>query len=205
MSTFKALGTQKTLNSLDKREVNLIKLTLLPLPKSIYLMLKHLVPFGSYISGSSKVMYSFLLGGHGTEVSQMFLKHMLSPADEIFVATRHLTNSIGKMLGRCSRDQLFAWREQVKEDVAALQEARERVKAVFNSVQANMMTLDGWTRGDLQCFLWFQMMMLAARELEALGKLIIKDDRCLERDNYWSFFICWYTRRDQLNEELNQK
>eukprot|EP00889_Picochlorum_renovo_P004119 jgi/Picre1/31149/NNA_006503.t1 len=204
VSTFKALGSQKTLNSLDKREVNLIKLTLLPLPKSIYLMMQHLVPFGAYITGASKVMYSFVLGGHGTDVSQEFLKHMLSPADEIFVATRHLANSIEKMLGRCSQDQLFVWRDQVKQDVAALEEARQKVKAVFDSVQSSLVSLDCWNRGDLQCLLWLQMTILAARELEVLGKLIIKDDRCLERDNYWSFFICWYTRRDQLDEELNQ-
>lgn len=205
VSTFKALGTQKTLNSLDKREVNLIKLTLLPLPKSIYLMLQHLVPFGAYITGSSKVMYSFVLGGHGTEASHVLLKHMLSPADGILVATRNIAHSIAKMLSRCSQNQLSVLREQVKQDVAALEEARQRVKAVFESVQSSILCLDGWTRGDLQCYLWLQLTMLASRELEALGKLISKDDRCLERDDYWSFFISWYTRRDQVDDDLNQK
>lgn len=196
ISTYQAYGKQITTNSLDKREVVFIKLNLIPLPASIHLVMSHLSPLGAWTSGSLKMLYNYNLGQRGGAVSKYFLQNMMEPTDSVLVASKVLVRSISRFLERRSNVKVEEIRQDILEDVAALETSRKRLRQTFmNSVQAEIISMKECTIGDIKCLTWYVLLMWAMGELECMGNKIAKDDRYIERDDYTSFFISWYTRR----------
>lgn len=198
ISSYKAYGQQVTLNSLDKREVTFLTLNLIPLPESVHLVMSHVSPIGAFASGSSKLVYIYTLGRHGGPSSKRFLQHILEPTDSIMAASRTLVESVSRFLERRSNSRVQEIREKILKDVAALRSARKDVHKIFvELIQPEILKVKSCTVGDIKCFAWYIMIMSSMTQLEELGSKIGKDNRYLERDDYSSFFVSWYTRRNQ--------
>jgi hypothetical protein len=196
IDSLKAFGKEMTLNSLDKREVVFWKVTILPLPQSLNLIRSRLVPFGGFVSASSKSSYSYLLGQSASEPTTFFLEHMLEPTDSVIAAAKSLASSIAASFDNHSSAELIELRDSISQGMAELQKARDNVRHVFcTNVQQKLLEMSTCSSGDLKCLVWYQFLMAASRELQSLAAIMCKDDRCLERDTYTSFFTAWYTRR----------
>ena len=196
ISTYKAYGQQITTNSLDKREVVFIKLNLIPLPQSIHLVMSHLSPIGAWTSGSLKLLYNYTLGQGGSRVSKHFLQNMLEPTDGIIASSKDLVGSVSRFLDRRSNAHVEEIRKDILQNVTALQSFRKQLQVTFTeSIQPEILDIEECTIGDIKCLAWYLFLMSTMTELEILGSSIVKDNRYLERDDYFSFFVSWYTRR----------
>ncbi len=196
ISAYQAYGKQITTNSLDKREVLFIKLNLIPLPTSIHLIMSHLSPIGAWTSGSLKMLYNYNLGERGGAVSKYFLQNILEPTDSVMVASKALVKWISRFLERRSNAKVEEIRKDILEDASSLLSSRKRLQHTFvNSIQPEILNMKECSIGDIKCLTWYVLLMSTITELERMGTKIAKDDRYLERDDYTSFFVSWYTRR----------
>lgn len=190
-----AIMKTKNLSSLDRRQVLFVKVTLIPLPLGIDLTFARLDPMGAFVSGAFKTLRSTILRRRGGAAQEYFLGHMLDPMDSMLISIRKLSAVVSSMFESNSPKKLVSLRIPLKDALHELSLAREPLQSAFHQSKDGLLTIEEWLYGDLKCMVWYQFLMTACAQLEDLGRLLLHDDRAIDRDNYFSWITTPWTRR----------
>ena len=194
LATFKGIVQQKKINSLDHRIVLFLEVTLIPLPKSIDLILHRLSRFGAFTSASAKSLKNNLITLQGGAPTEFFLKEIMYDTEDILVQAKKLSTSICTTFERCSNKKLMQAREQVGLALKDMSASRKALREKYLSIQSRLMAMNTWKYGDLRLLIFYQFLLEATVQLEALALDIVTDDRTMERDGYFSWIFSWWTR-----------
>ena len=186
LSIISGIYTEVGTKAFDKHFMFFLRLTLIPLPVSLKLILRRLTKIGSYVNMSVKTLKCSFLRMPGGTCSESFLGVMLEKSDSYLVAAHEVEQKLISILIR-KRVHL--------EDVEALREALDRLvlargelRIQYLKVQPELNQMEGWNYGDLRCLTWFAMLMCAIKELEGLAQAMTDDSSpYLTKGGTWIF------------------
>jgi len=204
IGSFKAFAKEITLNSLDKRELQFVKLNLIPLPPSVRLVVRDLAAFGSMVSASCKALYLGLTTPDAShDAARNALREVLAdvirPTDELIDAAEMLVISIGSFLAEQREERLGpsgAHRAAVAEAVQAVSAARSRLASAFETAARPKIVRraggGGASGATLKILAYYAFCVRALYCLEAMGRAIVDVDGYSDRDGWSTFFKGWY-------------
>ena len=197
IGSFKAFAKEITLNSLDKRELQFVKLNLVPLPRSVRLVVRDMSVLGSMISASFKSLYLAL----GDDTSHRALKNVLNgvrqPTNDLLAASSVLVDAIGKFLVDQRLDCLDIHRDVVEVAASNVRTARVALAKAWHATQPRI-TVENPSPAKLKLLAYYAFMLRALYRLEILGSsAILKEAGYSERDSWSTFWTSWYTERVQ--------
>jgi len=204
IGSFKAFAKEITLNSLDKRELQFVKLNLIPLPPSVRLVVRDLAAFGSMVSASCKALYLGLTTPDAShDAARNALREVLAdvirPTDELIDAAEMLVISIGSFLAEQRKERLGpsgAHRAAVAEAVQAVSAARSRLASAFETAARPKIVRraggGGASGATLKILAYYAFCVRALYCLEAMGRAIVDVDGYSDRDGWSTFFKGWY-------------
>ena len=202
IGSFKAFAKEITLNSLDKRELQFVKLNLIPLPPSVRLVVRDLAAFGSMVSASCKALYLGLTTPDAShDAARNALREVLAdvirPTDELIDATGVLVGAIGSFLAEQREERLGpsgAHRAAVAEAVQAVSDARSRLASAFETAARPKIVRAGGggaSGATLKILAYYAFCVRALYCLEAMGRAIVDVDGYSDRDGWLTFWSGW--------------
>ena len=194
IGSFKAFAKEITLNSLDKRELQFVQLNLVPLPRSVRLVVRDMSILGSMISASFKSLYLAL----GDDTSHRALLNVLSgvrqPTNDLLAASGVLADAIGKFLADQRRDCLAIHRDVIELAAGDVRFARGALAKAWHAAQPAIIA-ENPSPTKLKLLAYYAFMLRALYRLEILGSTaILNEDGYSERDSYTTFWTSWYHR-----------
>jgi hypothetical protein len=196
ISSFKACAKEIMLNSLDERELQFIKLNLIPLPSSVRLASIDASLLGSIVSASCKSLYLATSGLAKNSTMMSALFEAVSPDTSILLEESEiLSKSIQRFLQEQRKNDLAARLDDVQLAVSSVQSARKNLSLTYaDQARAKILGSD-ISYGELKLLAYYSFLLRALLRIEELGVKILTDEKYLERDGFSSFFTSWYTRR----------
>lgn len=197
LATFKGIVQQKKLNSLDHRLVLFLEVTLIPLPKSIDIILYRLSRVGAFTSASAKSLKNNLIMAQSDAPMVYFLEEIMLSTEEMLIQAKNLSARICSTFERCSNRNLMKARENVGLALKDMAASRKALREKYLSIQSELMAIKNWKYGDLKVLIFYQFVLEAIVQLETLALEIVTDDCTMERDGYFSWMFSWWTRMDR--------
>lgn len=158
----------------DKHFMFFIRLTLIPLPESLRLILGRLTGIGAYVNISIKTLKCSFLRSPGSLSSEIFMRTMLEQTDPCLIGVRQVQQKIINIL---IRKQIHMEDiNNLQQDLDFLVSTRKNLYDQYIKVENELRKCNDWNYGDLRCLTWFGMLIHAIKEIEALGLAIIQPD-----------------------------
>jgi hypothetical protein len=193
IGSFKAFAKEIEFNSLDKRELHFVKLNLIPLPRSVHLVVKDMSVLGSMISASFKSLHLAL----GDDMTRAALKDVLNavrrPTNDLLATSGVLVAALAEFLADQRGDCLAIHRDVVERAVADVGAARGALaKAWRDAVQPEIIAQNP-SPTKLKLLAYYAFMLRALYRLETLGSAVMKEHGYSERDSWSTFWTSWCT------------
>ena len=194
IGSFKAFAKEITLSSLDKRELQFVKLNLIPLPGSVRLAVRDLSMVGSMISASFKALHLALTDDTAYRSVVEVLNDVHQPTNKLLEASGVLVDAIGKFLSEQQASNLSFHRDAVQQAAADVRDARESLSKAWYASQPAIVSSSP-SPAKLKLLAYYAFMLRALHRLETLGSSAILDEPGYsERDGWSSFWTSWYRR-----------
>jgi hypothetical protein len=186
LSIISRIYTEVDTKALDKHFMFFIRLTLIPLPISVKLILQRLTKIGSYVNTSVKTLKCSFLRTPGGTCSESFLGAMLEKSDSCLVAAHSVEQKTINILIRKRVHPQDV--EALREALDSLVLARAELRIQYLKILPELNKMDGWNYGDLRCLTWFTMLIRAIKELEGLAQAMTDESSpYLTKGGTWIF------------------
>ena len=197
LAILQAMLTERETRSLDNRFLLVRRVTLIPLPKSTFIIFEKLNAFGAYINASLRLLRSILLRQEVSQPAQVFLDAMMPASIDLFDVVPDVVSEIGNLITNRGGNTLKR-QETLQISLELLRQSRSNLRVKFESIRDGVLETHDWKYSDNRCLIWYQMLLASLRELEALAFIVTIDEKALEKDDYSSWLVSWWTRADWL-------
>lgn len=161
------------------------------------MMLHRLSRIGAFTSASEKSLKNNLIMSQADASMEFFLKEIMFSTEDMLIQAKNLSTRICATFERCSNQKPMEAREQVGLALEHMAASRKALREKYLSIQSEFMAINSWKYGDLKVLIFYQFVLEATIQLEALALEIVTDDRTMERDRYFSWMFSWWTRMDR--------
>lgn len=167
LSIISRLYTEVETKAFDNHFMFFIRLTLIPLPKSLELILCRLTGIGAYVNISIKTLKCSFLRSSGSITSEIFLANMLEKTDCCLVIAEAVHRRLSDIL--IKKKIHVADVHALEQELQRLVLAREDLQERYLKLKPELLKSLEWNYGDMRCLIWFGSLMHAVKELESLG------------------------------------
>ena len=184
LSVISRIYTEVETKAFDRHFMFFIRLTLIPLPKSLELILHRLTRIGAYVNVSIKTLKCSFLRSPGSSTTELFLGGMLEKADACLVTADSVHKRIVTILIRkkIHDDDVQALCQELDILVSARKDLQDQYTQIGPTIEGS----ENWNYGDMRCLIWFGTLMRAIKELESLGfALTVKDGPYQTKGGRW--------------------
>ena len=182
LGVVRSLVTEVQTKSLDHHFMFFLKITLLPLPPSLFLIFADIGTMGMFTVMSVRVLRSSFLRGstgrYSVEISRLFDR-----TESLFAAAQDVCRAVRVILVRRTVQETDL--ADLKARILVLQAER----AILASFVKGLGLHGDVGRADVRTAAWYTLLLRACKELAGLAKRLAERADYQSKDNHWTFKV----------------
>ena len=169
----------------DRHYMFFLRITLIPLPRSLKLVYQDVIRIGSYVAIAGRVVRSSFLRGGSSIISHQLKARMFEPTDACLYAASDVCQAL---------IQIFVRKRVRNEDItilknklAVLEEERRRLFDLYVETLPLLRTTTDLSYCDLRYLLWYGMLTRSIREVSCLATSMANIESYRDKGHHWIF------------------